>query len=203
MTTAERIYKARERWNCSFEQIAFLTDLTKKEVVRLYYQEKVKNLPKITIDGNIECLNLATRTQNCLKRAKIYTIRDLITYTGDFYALRGCGKQSLDEIADAIHCIQSVLKLNPASLIEIFVGKGTGGINVELNWMDNEPNYCKEITKWEVQSDRIEKVLSITGRQKGFMRTIRINIWLNQLLGKQLYTVLMLIADPRIANQKK
>ena len=179
MTTAEKIYIAKEKWDCSFEQIAFLLELDRKAVIQFYRQEKVKHLPKITIDSSTDCLNLTTRTKNILKRAKIYTIRDLITYTGEFYAIRGCGEQSLDEIADAFQSIQSVLKLKPASLIAIIIGKGSGNVSVELNFVDSNPNYGKVMTKWKITNEHIERISTEKCNAKGFARTVFIDVWLN------------------------
>lgn len=178
MIAAEKIYYAKKRWKCSFEELAYLLDMDRDEVMELYRQESIKELPKITIDGSTDCLNLSERTKNCLKRKDIRTIRDLITFTGQFEAIRGCGKQSLDEIAEARSTIATVLHLDVPALIAAFA---SGAVNVEIRWMDNEPNYGKVVKEWAVEYTRMNKVESISGRMKGWMKTILIDVWLNQL----------------------
>lgn len=176
MTTAEKIYIAKERWDSSFEELAYLLEMDRGMVRELYHQEVIKRLPKITIDAPTDCLNLSERTKNCLKRKDVRTIRDLITFTGRFDAISGCGKASLDEITEARSAIATVLKLDVPSLIAAF---STGGIVLDINWMDSEPNYGKVITKWEVISTKTERVESITGRTKGYLKTIKVNVWLH------------------------
>lgn len=176
MTTAEKIYIAKKRWDSSFEEIAYLLEMDRGMVRELYHQEVIKRLPKITINASTDCLNLSERTKNCLKRKDIRTIRDLITFTGQFDAIRGCGKFSLDEIAEARSAIATVLNLTVPSLIVAF---STGGIVLDITWMDSEPNNNKVVTKWEVTSTKIERVESITGRTKGYLKTISVNVWLN------------------------
>lgn len=172
----EKIYYAKQKWDCSFEELAYLLEMDWNEVRNIYHQEAIKRLPKITIDASTDCLNMSERTKNCLKRRSVRTIKDLITFTGRFDAIPGCGKQSLDEIAEARAMIATVLNLTVPSLIAAFA---SGGTNVEVKWMDNEPNYEKVITKWEVVSTKIEQITSISGRPKGYLKTILVNVWMN------------------------
>ena len=177
MIAAEKIYYAKEKWNCSFEELAYLLDLEWTVVRNLYQEEMIKRLPKITIDGDLNSLNmLSTHTRNALHRSGIRTIKDLITYEGNFAAIYYCGKQSLDEIAEAKRAIATVLNLNVPSLIAAWA---SGGTNVEVNWVDSKPNYGKTVTKWTVTRTKTEKVESITGRTKGWLKTIYLDVWLN------------------------
>ena len=51
----------------------------------------------------IDVLDLSVRASNCLKRANIYTIGDLMTHTEDDLAkIRNLGKKSVDEIIDKL-----------------------------------------------------------------------------------------------------
>lgn len=57
------------------------------------------NKTRIGLDTPIEELHLSVRAYNCLKRAEIRTINDLIRQTGDsLMKVRNCGKKSIDEV---------------------------------------------------------------------------------------------------------
>lgn len=52
----------------------------------------------------IDCLNLSVRAYNCLVRANILTMKDLLNLTmEDFYKVRNLGNQSLKEVIEAVH----------------------------------------------------------------------------------------------------
>ena len=50
------------------------------------------------LDTLIEDLDFSIRTYNCLKRAYINTLHDLVTYDKDFINIRNLGRKSLEEI---------------------------------------------------------------------------------------------------------
>ena len=61
--------------------------------------EKVSNSPDTKLSMTIDELDLSVRSFNCLKRANINTVADLINKTGeDMMKVRNMGKKSLDEV---------------------------------------------------------------------------------------------------------
>ena len=61
--------------------------------------EKVANSPDTKLSMTIDELDLSVRSFNCLKRANINTVADLISKTGeDMMKVRNMGKKSLDEV---------------------------------------------------------------------------------------------------------
>ena len=61
--------------------------------------EKVANNPDTKLSMTIDELDLSVRSYNCLKRANINTVADLINKTGeDMMKVRNMGKKSLDEV---------------------------------------------------------------------------------------------------------
>lgn len=148
MEAGKKIYLAKERWNCSFEELSFLLDLDKDIVMKLYHQEKALRLPKtITIDMLIDDIGLTERTKNCLKRTGIRTVKDLLTYLGRFDYIRNCGVKSVQEIQDMITSIQSVLKLTAASLAGLFPDEDI----VDIRYVNSgEPN--APLKGWEIHN---------------------------------------------------
>ena len=61
--------------------------------------EKVSSSPDTKLSMTIDELDLSVRSFNCLKRANINTVADLISKTGeDMMKVRNMGKKSLDEV---------------------------------------------------------------------------------------------------------
>ena len=61
--------------------------------------EKVTDRPDTKLSMTIDELDLSVRSFNCLKRANINTVADLISKTGeDMMKVRNMGKKSLDEV---------------------------------------------------------------------------------------------------------
>ncbi len=61
--------------------------------------DKPNERPDTKLDMTIDELDLSVRSYNCLKRANINTVRDLISKTGeDMMKVRNMGKKSLDEV---------------------------------------------------------------------------------------------------------
>ncbi len=54
------------------------------------------------LDTCIEDLDFSVRTYNCLKRARINTIQDIVNYTAGFERIRNLGRKGIDEIASKI-----------------------------------------------------------------------------------------------------
>ena len=61
--------------------------------------EKTSDRPDTKLSMTIDELDLSVRSFNCLKRANINTVADLISKTGeDMMKVRNMGKKSLDEV---------------------------------------------------------------------------------------------------------
>ena len=61
--------------------------------------EKAPDRPDSKLSMTIDELDLSVRSFNCLKRANINTVADLISKTGeDMMKVRNMGKKSLDEV---------------------------------------------------------------------------------------------------------
>ena len=61
--------------------------------------EKTADRPDAKLSMTIDELDLSVRSFNCLKRANINTVADLINKTGeDMMKVRNMGKKSLDEV---------------------------------------------------------------------------------------------------------
>ena len=61
--------------------------------------EKMPDRPDAKLSMTIDELDLSVRSFNCLKRANINTVADLINKTGeDMMRVRNMGKKSLDEV---------------------------------------------------------------------------------------------------------
>ncbi len=61
--------------------------------------EKIANSPDTKLSMTIDELDLSVRSYNCLKRANINTVADLVCKTGeDMMKVRNMGKKSLDEV---------------------------------------------------------------------------------------------------------
>ena len=61
--------------------------------------EKAEAGPNKVLQMTIDELDLSVRSFNCLKRANINTVEDLVNKTGeDMMKVRNMGKKSLDEV---------------------------------------------------------------------------------------------------------
>ena len=92
----EEIYKAAEVIDLSL-------------ILALYYPKHSVALPLTTkiCDMEIESLELSVRSYNCLKRAGINTVEDLISRTeGDMIKVRNLGRKSLDEVIGKLHALK-------------------------------------------------------------------------------------------------
>ena len=59
------------------------------------------------LDTTIEDMDLSVRAFNCLKRAELYTIKDVISYSHEygFIKIRNLGRKSANEIIDKLECL--------------------------------------------------------------------------------------------------
>ena len=64
-------------------------------------------------DARIEELDFSVRTYNCLKKANVLTIHELVQLTeGDLMNIRNFGKKSLNEVKDKLESLS--LSLRPS-----------------------------------------------------------------------------------------
>ena len=78
--------------------------------------EKVPNSPDTKLSMTIDELDLSVRSFNCLKRANINTVADLISKTGeDMMKVRNMGKKSLDEVQKKLEMMGLSLASEDAS----------------------------------------------------------------------------------------
>ena len=80
-----------------------LSETTKNTQVMV---EKEESKKEKVLEMSIEDLELSVRSFNCLKRASIATVEDLISRTeSDMMKVRNLGKKSLDEVTAKLHSL--------------------------------------------------------------------------------------------------
>ena len=81
------------------DHLTVFTNLSDTVSVGSTVVEKIPNSPDAKLSMTIDELDLSVRSFNCLKRANINTVADLISKTGeDMMKVRNMGKKSLDEV---------------------------------------------------------------------------------------------------------
>jgi len=93
------------------EHFSLLTDLSKIADVTGLMIEKTED-PKVkALETTIEDLDFSVRAYNCLKRAGIHTLQDLVNKSEtDMMKIRNLGKKSLKEVLDKIRDLGLVLR---------------------------------------------------------------------------------------------
>ena len=93
------------------EHFNILTDLSSIADVSGMMMEK-KEDPKVkALETSIEDLDFSVRAYNCLKRAGIHTLQDLVNNSeSDMMKIRNLGKKSLKEVLDKIRDMGLVLR---------------------------------------------------------------------------------------------
>ena len=93
------------------EHLEILTDLSSIADVSGMMIEKTED-PKIkALETSIEDLDFSVRAYNCLKRAGIHTLQDLVNKSeSDMMKIRNLGKKSLKEVLDKIRDMGLVLR---------------------------------------------------------------------------------------------
>lgn len=65
--------------------------------------EKAENVKEKVLEMSIEEMDLSVRSFNCLKRANINTVEDLISRSGeDMIKVRNLGRKSLEEVQNKL-----------------------------------------------------------------------------------------------------
>ena len=85
------------------EYLTLFTDLSENVGSQPIVREKNQDVDPPALKLTIEELDLSVRSFNCLKRANINTVRDLITRTPEeMMKVRNMGKKSLDEVQNKL-----------------------------------------------------------------------------------------------------
>ena len=85
------------------EHLSLFTDLSETVASQSIVREKNQDVDPPALKLTIEELDLSVRSFNCLKRANINTVRDLITKTPEeMMKVRNMGKKSLDEVQNKL-----------------------------------------------------------------------------------------------------
>ena len=73
--------------------------------------ESIATVKEKVLEMTIEELDMSVRSFNCLKRAGIDTVEDLISRTEDeMIRVRNLGKKSLEEVINKLHSLGLELK---------------------------------------------------------------------------------------------
>ena len=93
------------------EHLNLFVELTDAATIPTVIQEKPENQKGHVLEMTIEELDLSVRSFNCLKRAGIDTVEDLINRTEeDMIRVRNLGKKSLEEVIQKLHSLGLDLK---------------------------------------------------------------------------------------------
>ena len=85
------------------EHLSLFTDLSETVASQSIVREKNQDVDPPALKLTIEELDLSVRSFNCLKRANINTVRDLIAKTPEeMMKVRNMGKKSLDEVQNKL-----------------------------------------------------------------------------------------------------
>ena len=85
------------------EHFGLLTDLSSIADVTGMMIEKTEDPKTKALETSIEDLDFSVRAYNCLKRAGIHTLQDLVNRSeSDMMKIRNLGKKSLKEVLDKI-----------------------------------------------------------------------------------------------------
>ena len=85
------------------EHLTLFTDLSETVASQSIVREKNQDVDPPALKLTIEELDLSVRSFNCLKRANINTVRDLISRTPEeMMKVRNMGKKSLDEVQNKL-----------------------------------------------------------------------------------------------------
>ena len=95
------------------EHFQLLTDLSNIADVTGLMIEKTED-PKVkALETTIEDLDFSVRAYNCLKRAGIHTLQDLVNKSeADMMKIRNLGKKSLKEVLDKVRDLGLILRDN-------------------------------------------------------------------------------------------
>lgn len=89
------------------EYLNFFVELSDNAKTTEIVIEKDNDKKEKVLEMTIEELDLSVRAYNCLKRAGINTVEDLVSRTeGDMIKVRNLGRKSLDEVIGKLHALK-------------------------------------------------------------------------------------------------
>lgn len=95
------------------EHLNLFVDLSEKAINAEVMRDKEEDQTKKILEMTIEELDFSVRSYNCLKRAGINTVKDLITKSeDDMMKVRNLGKKSLDEVKAKLKDLKLQLKID-------------------------------------------------------------------------------------------
>ena len=122
MDLAGKIYESKENWNLSFEALAFVLEMDKTMVIKLYRQELKRRKAKqpLSLDSDTKLLVnslISVRTYNLLKRASSLeeveydTIRNFLSLDAKRlpHLIKHCGHKTISEVSSAQMQLRAVL----------------------------------------------------------------------------------------------
>ena len=85
------------------DHLALFTDLSESVANKSTIVDKPESVKDKVLEMSIEEMDLSVRSFNCLKRANINTVQDLITRSGeDMIKVRNLGRKSLEEVQNKL-----------------------------------------------------------------------------------------------------
>ena len=85
------------------DHLVLFTDLSESVASKSTIVEKPENVKEKVLEMSIEEMDLSVRSFNCLKRANINTVEDLISRSGeDMIKVRNLGRKSLEEVQNKL-----------------------------------------------------------------------------------------------------
>lgn len=93
------------------EQFELFTRFDEEKEIKFVPVENTSGKTEKTLDMNIEDLDLSVRSYNCLKRASVNTVGDLVEKTEDeMMKVRNLGRKSLEEVIQKLESLGLSLK---------------------------------------------------------------------------------------------
>ncbi|MDR1101204.1 MAG: DNA-directed RNA polymerase subunit alpha [Clostridiales bacterium] len=94
------------------EHINLLAQITESKIkTEIKIAPEVKKMDEKLLTMSIEELDFSVRSYNCLKRANISTVEDLVSYTAEeLVRVRNLGRKSLDEVVEKLGAMRLKLK---------------------------------------------------------------------------------------------
>ena len=93
------------------EQFELFTRFDEEKEIKYVPVENTSGKTEKTLDMNIEDLDLSVRSYNCLKRASVNTVGDLVEKTEDeMMKVRNLGRKSLEEVIQKLESLGLSLK---------------------------------------------------------------------------------------------
>ena len=85
------------------DHLILFTDLSETVAAKSTVVEKAESVKEKVLEMSIEEMDLSVRSFNCLKRANINTVEDLISRSGeDMIKVRNLGRKSLEEVQNKL-----------------------------------------------------------------------------------------------------